>query len=46
MTCPRTFWQGDIKRALNYVKVLPTEGEEALDDRTQPPKFQRTEAAE
>ena len=44
---PKDVWQGDINGALNYVKVLPTEGEEALDDRTQGlPKFQRTEAAE
>ncbi len=29
---PRTVWGGDIEAALNYVKVLPTEGDEALED--------------
>jgi catechol 2,3-dioxygenase-like lactoylglutathione lyase family enzyme len=32
---PREVWEGDIDAALNWVKVLPTEGIEALDDRTQ-----------
>ena len=32
---PKDVWQGDINGALNYVKILPTEGAEALDDRTQ-----------
>jgi catechol-2,3-dioxygenase len=32
---PREVWEGDIDGALNYVKALPTEGAEALEDRTQ-----------
>ena len=32
---PRETWEGDIDAALNYVKPLPTEGAEALEDRTQ-----------
>ena len=32
---PKEVWKDDINGALNYVKVLPTEGAEALDDRTQ-----------
>jgi catechol 2,3-dioxygenase len=31
---PRDVWEGDIDAALNYVKVLPTEGAEALVDGT------------
>lgn len=31
---PREVWEGDIDAALNYVKPLPTEGAEALEDRT------------
>ncbi len=30
---PREIWQDDIDGALNYVEVLPTEGEEAFEDR-------------
>jgi catechol 2,3-dioxygenase len=37
---PREIWEGDIDAALNYVKVLPTEGAEALVDGTDNlPKF-------
>ena len=37
---PREIWEGDIDAALNYVKVLPTEGAEALVDGTDDlPKF-------
>ena len=37
---PREIWEGDIDAALNYVKVLPTEGAEALADCTDNlPKF-------
>jgi catechol 2,3-dioxygenase len=37
---PRDVWEGDIDAALNYVKVLPTEGAEALVDGTDDlPKF-------
>ena len=32
---PKEIWKDDINGALNYVKVLPTEGAEALEDRTQ-----------
>jgi catechol 2,3-dioxygenase len=43
---PKEVWQGDIDGALNWVKVLPTEGAEALDDRTQGlPIFQQTRTA-
>ena len=31
---PKDVWKDDINGTLNYVKVLPTEGAEALDDRT------------
>ena len=31
---PREVWEGDIDGALNFVEVLPTEGAEALEDRT------------
>jgi catechol-2,3-dioxygenase len=37
---PKEVWQGDIDGALNWVKVLPTEGAEALEDRTEDlPRF-------
>ena len=40
---PKDVWQDDINAALNFVKVLPTEGAEALDDRTQGiPTFKKT----
>ena len=32
---PREVWKDDIQSALNYVKTLPTEGAEALDDRVE-----------
>jgi catechol 2,3-dioxygenase-like lactoylglutathione lyase family enzyme len=39
-------WEGDIDAALNYVEVLPTEGAEALADRTEDvPVFTRENAA-
>jgi catechol 2,3-dioxygenase len=31
---PREVWEGDIDAALNYAERLPTEGEEALVDKT------------
>lgn len=39
---PREIWEGDIDAALNYVEVLPTEGRDALADKTtdQLPMFQ------
>lgn len=37
---PREIWEGDIDAALNWVKPLPSEGVEALADRTEGlPKF-------
>jgi catechol 2,3-dioxygenase len=36
---PREVWEGDIDAALNYSKALPTEGPEALVDRTDNPSF-------
>jgi catechol 2,3-dioxygenase len=40
---PREVWEGDIDAALNWAKVLPTEGAEALEDRTQGiPTFNKT----
>jgi len=43
---PREVWQGDIEGALNYVKVLPTEGAEALEDRVEGvPTFRQTAPA-
>jgi catechol 2,3-dioxygenase len=32
---PREVWGGDIDAALNWAKPLPTEGQQALDDRTE-----------
>lgn len=32
---PREVWEGDIDAALNFVRVLPTEGPEALDDKAE-----------
>lgn len=32
---PREMWAGDIDGAQNYAKILPTEGPEALQDRTE-----------
>jgi catechol 2,3-dioxygenase len=32
---PREVWEGDIDAALNYAEQLPTEGPEALQDRTE-----------
>jgi catechol 2,3-dioxygenase len=32
---PRDVWEGDIDGALNYARLLPTEGRDALDDRTE-----------
>ena len=30
---PREVWEGDIDGALNYVAVLPTQGDAALEDK-------------
>jgi catechol 2,3-dioxygenase-like lactoylglutathione lyase family enzyme len=43
---PREVWEGDIDAALNYAEPLPTEGAEALVDRTDDvPVFGRADAA-
>ena len=45
---PREIWEKDIDAALNYVEVLPTEGEGALADKTgaEVTRFERPAAAE
>lgn len=43
---PREVWEGDIDGALNYAKILPTEGPEALvDDVENMPRFGATASA-
>ena len=32
---PKEIWKDDIDGALNWAKVLPTEGPEAIEDRTE-----------
>jgi catechol 2,3-dioxygenase len=32
---PREVWEGDIDGALNYAEQLPTDGPDALADRTE-----------
>ena len=40
---PKEVWQGDINGALNFAKILPTEGAQALEDRIQDiPTFKKT----
>lgn len=41
---PRDVWDGDIEAAQNYAERLPTEGPEALVDRTDNPVFGRAAA--
>lgn len=41
---PRDVWQHDIDGAQNYAEMLPTEGQEALMDRTDNPVFSATQA--
>jgi catechol 2,3-dioxygenase len=36
---PREVWEGDIDAALNFAEPLPTEGPDALTDRTDVPVF-------
>jgi catechol 2,3-dioxygenase len=43
---PREVWEGDIDAALNYANQLPTEGAEALHDRTEVPTFKPQQPAE
>jgi hypothetical protein len=43
---PREVWEGDIDGALNFAVQGPTEGEAALEDRTEDvPVFARRETA-
>ena len=42
---PREVWEGDIDAALNYAEQLPTEGPEALQDRTDRPVFRAPQPA-
>jgi catechol 2,3-dioxygenase len=42
---PREVWAGDIDGALNYAVSLPTEGADALQDKTEVPVFQAREKA-
>ena len=37
---PRSVWEGDVDAALNYAENLPTEGDAALEDRTDVPTFE------
>lgn len=39
---PRERWEGDLNAALNYAKILPTEGEAALADDVDTPVFDGT----
>jgi len=39
---PREVWETDIDAAQNYAEQLPTEGDEALVDRTDYPVFKGT----
>ena len=42
---PREVWEHDIDGAQNYAEMLPTEGSEALVDRTDNPVFRETSPA-
>jgi catechol-2,3-dioxygenase len=42
---PREVWEGDIDSALNFAEQLPTEGSEALHDRTEVPVFKPKQSA-
>ena len=37
----REYWEEDLDASLNYLKQYPTEGEAALEDDLDPPKFTR-----
>ena len=42
---PKEIWEGDIDAALNWVRPLPTEGPEALEDETEDlPVFEQAKA--
>ena len=43
---PREVWEGDIDAALNFAEAVPTEGPEALQDRTDRPVFKARQPAE
>ncbi len=40
---PREVWEGDIDAALNFAVAVPTEGKEALADKTEVPVFRAAE---
>lgn len=42
---PREVWENDIDTAVNWLENLPTEGEEAMVDRTDTPSFGQREEA-
>ena len=42
---PREVWEGDIDAALNFAEQLPTEGADALQDRTDVPVFKGNQPA-
>ena len=42
---PREMWEGDIDGAINWAEQLPSEGPEALVDRTDTPSFGKPQAA-
>ena len=42
---PREMWENDIDAGINWLENLPTEGPEALVDRTDTPSFGRKEPA-
>jgi catechol-2,3-dioxygenase len=42
---PREMWEGDIDGAVNWAEQLPSEGPEALVDRTDTPSFGKPQAA-
>jgi catechol 2,3-dioxygenase len=42
---PREMWENDIQGAIDYLENLPTEGPEALVDRTDSPAFGQTAPA-
>jgi catechol-2,3-dioxygenase len=42
---PREMWENDIQGAIDYLENLPTEGPEALLDRTDSPAFGQTASA-
>jgi len=42
---PREMWENDIQGAIDYLENLPTEGPEALADRTDSPSFGQAQPA-